>query len=161
MYAGEPVMESAEAVVEAADPASPTSPGADESLETVPEGAGGYDAAKDMADASTSLPPAALAQLQAQVEAQQQQLEVESKTNAELEDMLLRIEKHFKAEQVARRKAEEQAASAEAQIAEERELREKAQLELKNRMHEGERNAALKAASGRGRAARSRRRRRR
>ena len=60
--------------------------------------------------------------------------------------MLLRIEKHFKAEQVARRKAEEQAASAEAQIAEERELREKAQLELKNRMHEGERNAALKAA---------------
>ena len=32
------------------------------------------------------------------------------------------------------------------QIAEERELREKAQLELKNRMHEGERNAQLKAA---------------
>ena len=36
------------------------------------------------------------------VESQQQQLEVESKTNAELEDMLLRIEKHFKAEQAAR-----------------------------------------------------------
>ena len=140
------MMESAEAVVEAANPASPGSPGGAESLETVPEGAGGYDAAKDMADASEESAAGRLAQLQAQVEAQQQQLEVESKTNAELEDMLLRIEKHFKAEQVARRKAEEQAAAAEAQIAEERELREKAQLELKNRMHEGERNAALKAA---------------
>ena len=63
-------MESAEAVVEAADPASPTSPGADESLETVPEGAGGYDAAKDMADASDESAAGRLAQLQAQVEAQ-------------------------------------------------------------------------------------------
>jgi hypothetical protein len=161
---GEAVVESAtpEPVVEGAGgaddaPASPDGAPASpeavegegvESLETVPEGEGGagYDANKDMAAASEETAAGRLAQLQAQVEAQQQQLEVESKTNAELEDMLLRIEKHFKAEQVARRKAEEQAAASEAQIGEERELREKAQLELKNRMHEGERNAALKAA---------------
>jgi hypothetical protein len=169
--APEPVMESAEAaeepeavmesatpepVVEAATPEppegdAPASPegeveGEDpNALDAVPEG-GDYDAMKDMAEASEESAAARLAQLQAQVEAQHQQLEVESKTNAELEDMLLRIEKHFKAEQVARRTAEEKASAAEAQISDERELREKAQLELKNRMHEGERNAQLKAA---------------
>jgi hypothetical protein len=169
--APEPVMESAEAaeepeavmesatpepVVEAATPeppegdapASPEGEGEGEdpnALDAVPEG-GDYDAMKDMAEASEESAAARLAQLQAQVEAQHQQLEVESKTNAELEDMLLRIEKHFKAEQVARRTAEEKASAAEAQISDERELREKAQLELKNRMHEGERNAQLKAA---------------
>jgi len=114
-------------------------------LDAVPEG-GDYDAMRDMAAASEESAASRLAQLQMQVEAQHQQLEVESKTNAELEDMLLRIEKHFKAEQVARRTAETKASSAETQILEERELREKAQLELKNRMHEGERNAQLKAA---------------
>ena len=151
---GEAVMESAtpEPVVEAATPEpaegdAPASPEGEDpnALDAVPEG-GDYDAMKDMADASEESAAARLAQLQQQVEAQHQQLEVESKTNAELEDMLLRIEKHFKAEQVARRTAEEKAASAEAQISDERELREKAQLELKNRMHEGERNAQLKAA---------------
>ena len=154
----EPVVEAAtpEPVVEAATPepaegdapASPEGEGEGEdpnALDAVPEG-GDYDAMKDMAEASEESAAARLAQLQAQVEAQHQQLEVESKTNAELEDMLLRIEKHFKAEQVARRTAEEKASAAEAQISEERELREKAQLELKNRMHEGERNAQLKAA---------------
>ena len=169
--APEPVMESAEAaeepeavvesatpepVVEAATPepaegdapASPEGEGEGEdpnALDAVPEG-GDYDAMKDMAEASEESAAARLAQLQAQVEAQHQQLEVESKTNAELEDMLLRIEKHFKAEQVARHTAEEKASASEAQISEERELREKAQLELKNRMYEGERNAQLKAA---------------
>lgn len=113
-------------------------------LDAVPEG-GDYDAMRDMAAASEESAASRLAQLQMQVEAQHQQLEVESKTNAELEDMLLRIEKHFKAEQVARRTAETKASSAETQILEERELREKAQLELKNRMHEGERNAQLKS----------------
>ena len=151
---GEAVMESAtpEPVVEAATPEptegdAPASPEGEDpnALDAVPEG-GDYDAMKDMAEASEESAAARLAQLQQQVEAQHQQLEVESKTNAELEDMLLRIEKHFKAEQVARRTAEEKASSAEAQISDERELREKAQLELKNRMHEGERNAQLKAA---------------
>ena len=151
---GEAVMESAtpEPVVEAATPEpaegdAPASPEGEDpnALDAVPEG-GDYDAMKEMAEASEESAAARLAQLQQQVEAQHQQLEVESKTNAELEDMLLRIEKHFKAEQVARRTAEEKASSAEAQISDERELREKAQLELKNRMHEGERNAQLKAA---------------
>ena len=59
---------------------------------------------------------------------------------------LLRIEKHFKAEQVARRKAEEAAAAADRQVQAEREVREKLELELKNRSAEGERTAALKAA---------------
>ena len=153
------VMESAtpEPVVEAATPApaegdAPASHegGDPNELDAIPEGGdpegGDNDAMKDMSDASEELAAARLAQLQQQVKAQHQQLKVESKTNAELEDMLLRIEKHFKAEQVARRKAEEKASSAEAQISEERELRERAQLELKNRMHEGERNAQLKAA---------------
>eukprot|EP00951_Prasinocladus_malaysianus_P006158 scaffold43647_cov33-Prasinocladus_malaysianus.AAC.1 len=35
------------------------------------------------------------------------QLKLEQKARAGLEDMLLRIERHFKAEQAARRKAEE------------------------------------------------------
>ena len=143
----EPVMESAEGAPEGEPTGEELQEGEEDpnALDAVPEG-GNYDAMQDMADASEESAAARLAQLQQQVEAQHQQLEVESKTNAELEDMLLRIEKHFKAEQVARRTAEEKASSAETQILEERELREKAQLELKNRMHEGERNAQLKAA---------------
>ena len=46
-------------------------------------------------------------QLGLQVQEQKAQLELEGRTRAELEDMLLRIERHFKAEQAARRKVRE------------------------------------------------------
>jgi chromosome segregation ATPase len=110
-------------------------------------GMGGGDPYDAMAGAASEEDAASrLAQLQMQVEAQAQQLEVESKTNAELEDMLLRIEKHFKAEQVARRKAEEMVAEAESKIAAERAAKEAISAELNNVGHEAERNKALKAA---------------
>ena len=144
----------------AAEEVGPTGEAPLESLETVteetPEEMQQQSAAKNSgpafaalqaaADASEEAAASRLAQLTLQVESQQQQLEVESKTNAELEDMLLRIEKHFKAEQAARRKADEAVAQAERQIVAEREQREKLELELKNRQQEAERTAALKAA---------------
>ncbi|KAK9803017.1 hypothetical protein WJX72_000682 [[Myrmecia] bisecta] len=48
-----------------------------------------------------------LAELEAQRNKQAEQLKIEARARQELEDMLLRIERHFKAEQAARRKAEE------------------------------------------------------
>ena len=79
------------------------------------------------------------------MEAQHQQLEVESKTNAELED----TPAHREALQgwIARRTAEEKAVPRGADLRR-RELREKAQLELKNPWTRGA--AQLTAAAERG-----------
>lgn len=59
------------------------------------------------------------------MEEQAAQLELEGRTRAELEDMLLRIEKHFRAEQAARRRAEEQAAAAEEELRREKAARDR------------------------------------
>ncbi len=61
------------------------------------------------------------------------QLQVEAKAREELEDMILRIEKHFKAEQAARKKAEE---LLQASIAAEMESKSKVEEVLKKRAQE-------------------------
>jgi hypothetical protein len=51
------------------------------------------------------------------------QLELEGRTRAELEDVLQRIERHFRSEQSARRRAEEAERDDTAELVHERELR--------------------------------------
>ena len=51
------------------------------------------------------------------------QLELEGRTRAELEDVLQRIERHFRSEQAVRRRAEESEREASGELARERELR--------------------------------------
>ena len=51
------------------------------------------------------------------------QLELEGRTRAELEDVLQRIERHYRSEQAVRRRAEESEREAAGELARERELR--------------------------------------
>lgn len=74
-----------------------------------------------------------LAQLEAQRAKQAEQLKVEARARQELEDMLLRIERHFKAEQAARRKAEEELAKC---VESEASLKSQLEAEVKKRSKE-------------------------
>ncbi|KAL0031026.1 hypothetical protein WJX79_010574 [Trebouxia sp. C0005] len=80
-----------------------------------------------------------LAQLEAQRLKQAEQLKVEARARQELEDMLLRIERHFKAEQAARRKAEEQLAQS---MQSEASLKTQLEAEVKKRSKEQKQLAA-------------------
>lgn len=59
------------------------------------------------------------------------QLELEGRTRAELEDVLQRIERHFRSEQAVRRRAEESEREAAGELARERELRVRLEEEVR------------------------------
>jgi hypothetical protein len=60
------------------------------------------------------------------------QLELEGRTRAELEDVLQRIERHFRSEQAVRRRAEESEREAAGELARERELRVRLEEEVRS-----------------------------
>ena len=59
------------------------------------------------------------------------QLELEGRTRAELEDVLQRIERHYRSEQAVRRRAEESEREAAGELARERELRVRLEEEVR------------------------------
>ena len=73
------------------------------------------------------------------------QLELEGRTRAELEDVLQRIERHFRSEQAVRRRAEESEREAAGELARERELR--VRLEEEARCAPGVSRLVARAAS--------------
>ncbi len=74
------------------------------------------------------------------------QLELEARTRAELEDMLQRIERHFRNEQAVRRRAEEAESAAAEELAHERDVRLRTEEELRARSAEAQQTDVLKAA---------------
>lgn len=156
--------DSGEAVTEAKKTAAPASPeaavpepaspdGADpEALKSIGEGAGepgspgGEDddfgaAAKMEEDAASRI-----AELQARLDATEQQLITEGQMTEEIQGIMASLESQLKKSQAEKFRVEELLEEANNRLADEQELKEQALADLQNLSHEQQRNAALKAA---------------
>lgn len=156
--------DSGEAVTEAKKTAAPASPeaavpepaspdGADpEALKSIGEGAGepgspgGEDddfgaAAKMEEDAASRI-----AELQARLDATEQQLITEGQMTEEIQGIMASLEGQLKKSQAEKFRVEELLEEANNRLADEQELKEQALADLQNLSHEQQRNAALKAA---------------